>query len=456
MSRRAVQVLVLVAWVMGGVLSLPAFAQPETGQMSLPQVRVLALQAAQAQDWATADALSSALLRDNPDDADALLVRALVARAAGDLDASAAAGRRSYELSTNPALKFEAAILVADVLNRQEKYTRSQIWLRRADQTAVRPEQKQLAANAYRSVSARNPLAVQLRFGARPTNNANNGAETTIIEIGGLPFVLDPSGQQLGGFEVSGGLSFSYRLDQGQRHRRDLVGELSARKIWLDSEAATLAPGVRSSDFDYAAAIVGVRERRLIWDDLGPTDITGLFGQSWYGGDALARWGELRLGQSVRRNDTSAFNFGTVLRSEKRLDDDINSSHALSLSAGYAGRLENGGFSVSATFKNVWSDSGTVDLFSTTLSARRAFDTIGSVRPTLHGSVEQRIYHKFATAPGGREDVSASIGLDVTWPGISYYGFSPQLELRARRTFSNVDIYDRNEYSAGLTAVSRF
>ncbi|MBT8459910.1 MAG: DUF560 domain-containing protein, partial [Boseongicola sp.] len=118
---------------------------------------------------------------------------------------------------------------------------------------------------------------------------------------------------------------------------------------------------------------------------------------------------------------------------------------------------ENGGsFGVGATLKNVWSDSGTVDLASVALRANRTFDQIGVVRPRLTASVEQRNFHKFNSVAGGRDDTTVSFGINVTFPEVSYFGFFPEASLQARRTMSTVDIYDRNEYSFGLTAVSRF
>ena len=71
---------------------------------------------------------------------------------------------------------------------------------------------------------------------------------------------------------------------------------------------------------------------RVIWPELGVSRVTGLIGQSWYGGDALARWGEVQVSQVVRQGDAAQLTFGSVVRAEKRLDDDINSNRSLSLS----------------------------------------------------------------------------------------------------------------------------
>jgi tetratricopeptide (TPR) repeat protein len=425
--------------------------------LSTAQARAIARQALAEGKLQIADTLSVALLAQNPEDAEALMIRALVLRAAGQLDGAREASAAAWRHAEAPALRFEAAMLTADLLARQEKFSRAQFWLRRADQAAPDDVRRDAAARAYATVRQRNPLQASLRFSLKPSNNVNNGAETLVIDIGGLPFRLDSSGQQLGGWEASAGLSFGYRLSESRTARTDVLGDIFFRKVWLDSEAAVLAPAARDSDYDYAAVVTGIRHQRMIWPDLGVSTITGVIGQSWYGGDQLARWIEMQLGQDVRRSETSALRFGFRARVEKRLDDDINDSRSLGLSAEYLRSLERGGgYSLGARVQNIWSDSATVDSLVLGLSASRTFSPIGPVQPRISLSAENRDYQKWAATAGGREDRTLSVQLDATWPEISYYGFVPQATLLARRTWSDVDIYDRNEFSLGLTMVSRF
>ena len=200
-----------------------------------------------------------------------------------------------------------------------------------------------------------------------------------------------------------------------------------------------------------------MRHQRLIWAELGPSSITGVVGQSWYGGNALARWGEIQLGQTFRRSEDSAFRLGLQTRVEKRLDDGINDSRSVALSAEYGRNLgDPGGYSLGAIVRSTWSDSATVDSLSFGVSAIRSFGRMGAVEPRIALSAETRDYRKWTVTPGGREDQTLSLSLDLRWPEVSYYGFVPQATLSARKTWSDVDIYDRNELSLGLTAVSRF
>ena len=278
-----------------------------------------------------------------------------------------------------------------------------------------------------------------------------------MIEIGGLPFTLDDGSQQLGGYEATIGASASYRLSVDNAHRRDILGEVFGKKVWLNSEAKEAAPGIKGSDFDYGALIFGLRETRLIWPDLGPSQATALLGQSWSGGQRQAHWLELRGSQVVRQTDNRQLRFGANLREEKRNEDPINDARSLGVSGEWIlTGTENQRTTLGLAVTNISSDSATVDSLSYRFSASHSFGLVGQVRPRLSGSLETRDYQKWSATAGGRQDDTLSVKLDVVFPNASFYGFVPQAGLGARRVWSNVDIYDRNALSLSLTAVSRF
>ena len=204
------RVLTAVA-LLAALASCPAFADGHALTLNEADARETARQALNSGDHRISDAIASALLERNPEDADAWMIRALSLRGLGQLDEARATAMQAWQYGDQLLLRYEAAYLVADILARQERYSRSQFWLRRADQVAPDDARRQLVARAFASVRKRNPLQVQLRFSLKPSNNVNNGAETTVIEIGGLPFRLDDSGVQLGGWEGAAGLSFGYR-----------------------------------------------------------------------------------------------------------------------------------------------------------------------------------------------------------------------------------------------------
>ena len=108
------------------------------------------------------------------------------------------------------------------------------------------------------------------------------------------------------------------------------------------------------------------------------------------------------------------------------------------------------------TLRNVWSDSGTVDEFATVLRADRRFTRIGPVLPSVRVRLANRNFHKFTATIDGRGDQLMTLEATAILPDVTFYGFVPQGSVRLRRTWSNVDIYDREEFSFALTAISRF
>jgi hypothetical protein len=217
------------------------------------------------------------------------------------------------------------------------------------------------------------------------------------------------------------------------------------------------APGVSGSDFDYGAVIGGVRQTRLIWPDLGPSQFTALFGQSWSGRHKQAYWGELRFSQLVNQTDRKAMRFGATFRDERRNGDAFSDNRALGLSVEWLRSNGNGQqttFGVSA--RDTRSNSATIDSRAYSLSASRSFGRMGTVEPRLTGSISTQDFRKWFSTAGGRRDDSLNLKVDVVFPEQSLYGFVPQLTVSGRRVWSNVDIYDRNAVSLSFTAVSRF
>ena len=357
---RSVAAGLLVALVSAAFVS-PTNAQDHSpglpGERGVKQASRSGLQALSEGRPELANEISTAILARNPEDAEALFVRALLLKAVNLPDAARDASAAAWRHAKTPALKFDAAMLTADILSGQGYFTRAQFWLRRADQAAFDDARRQAVSAAFRSVRRKNPLQVTLRFSVRPSNNVNNGADTEIIDIGGLPFRIDASGRQFGGWIAETGVSLRYRLASTPKARTDFLGELAFRKVWLETGVAELAPEVRNSDYDYGVVAAGFRHQRLIWPKLGPSAVTAIAGQSWYGGAALSRWSELQLLQSVTLTRTSALRFGISGRAEKRLDESINSSTSLKASVDYLEALgTSGGYSLGLWIRNYWSD----------------------------------------------------------------------------------------------------
>ena len=121
-------------------------------------------------------------------------------------------------------------------------------------------------------------------------------------------------------------------------------------------------------------------------------------------------------------------------------------------------RLLEGGniFAFGASVNNTTSDSASIDNLAVRLFARRSFSQVGAVQPSLLVSATTQDFSEFLIGVDGRRDNTLNLRLDFTFPDISYFGFVPQATIEARRVFSDLDAFERQAVSVGLTAVSRF
>jgi hypothetical protein len=79
-------------------------------------------------------------------------------RALGQLDEARAAAMEAWRHTDHPPLRYEAAYIAADILARHEKYSRSQFWLRRADQATPDYARRQVA-RAFADVRKKEPAS---------------------------------------------------------------------------------------------------------------------------------------------------------------------------------------------------------------------------------------------------------------------------------------------------------
>lgn len=419
-------------------------------------LRIQARQALQAGDFQTALVQTSRVLAINPDEPVSLMIRAVALRGLGRFSESVDAAAAAYSASDDDALRFEAALLAGELNARLERFTRSQIWLRRADQLAP-PQLRPQVAAAYRQVTAQNPLSFNLTFGITPSDNVNNGSETLLIPLGGGAAFLDDSSQALGGTEVSLGGTLAYRLSATETTRTDLLADFAGTKVYLDSEAETLAPSAEDSDFDFAAIVVGLRHRRLFFPQVGATEGTILAGRSWRGGGGQAIWREISLRQFVVRGDRNTLTFGTRLRNETRDDDPISENNTFGVSVDWTRLLDAGTtFSLGGSISKTNSASLSLDNTAVRIYGSRSFQQVGVVQPNLTISAQSQNFSRFTTGVIGRSDNTLDLRLDFTFPDVSYFGFVPQATVEARRVWSDLDAFERKAFSVGLTAVSRF
>ena len=126
-------------------------------EMSLADARVLATQAVVAGEFDLARELADQLLAANPDDRDALLVRAALETQAGDPDIGWAAGARAWRLANTPADRDEAARVTALAAANGDRCTLSGLWLRIALTSDPDDAARAQTITDARSIARRNP-----------------------------------------------------------------------------------------------------------------------------------------------------------------------------------------------------------------------------------------------------------------------------------------------------------
>ena len=99
------------------------------------------------------------------------------------------------------------------------------------------------------------------------------------------------------------------------------------------------------------------------------------------------------------------------------------------------------------------SETGSEDVTSEN-SALRVQLSYALGRPVLGANVsfslsgETRAYPVSVYDPAGRQDMTVAAGISMTFPDISFYGFSPTVTLESSRTDSNISLFDRE--SSGI------
>lgn len=433
---------------------LVASAHAESTNLSIDEARLVARRAALAGDLQTAEAVALSLLARDPTDAEALLAIAIIERQRGDNDASAKAGQKAFRQSDIPALKFDAAMLVADAAARQKRFTRSQIWLRRADHVAPDEQRRRLAARSYRQIKARNPLQVQLTFAVNPSDNINNGtndSEQLSTWNGEAP---------LEGVEAAVSAAVSYRLSEDAKQRTEALGQFYFRKAFIsESELDKVRSPtnvVEAEDFDYGLLYVGLQHSRRFTPDMGMSRASIRLGHTYYRQNSYANIVDMSLSQDFELRDDLVLRFGAGVRDETRLEAEIASSTTASVSVTAFGRRESGSWSFGTTFKDISSDSPGVVGQSIEGRLRYAWSAqvLPMATPDVQFSLRGREYPDFFL--GERRDTTARASIGLTFDDVRTYGFVPRVEVSYSQTDSNQDAFDSQTSGLGFSLVSRF
>jgi len=370
--RRACAALALVV---GGLLS-PAFAQSQDVTLSPGEVRAIAAQNVVNGNPVVGYQLADALLRRDPNDVEALVIRARAARDLGRTTEAVETARRAWQGASNSNERFGASMVMAQALSTSGARTRAQLWLRRAAQNAPNDALKNAAVRDFQYVRRANPWAFELSGSVSPNSNINNGSQRESTRLFDLPFEFQLSGaaRALSGIQYSYGVAARYRLAESARSQNDLLFRLNHQTYTMSDEAKRLAPTARGSDFAFSSFAASYIRRGFSSADKSlPNQLEFTVGRTLYGLDPFMDYARLSFTQNyVVEPGTYLFAGASYEHQKSRsLRADVNIS---GVNGGMRLRAPNGDAVTLAVFSK-WSDSAdaNLDYHQVTMSARYAF-----------------------------------------------------------------------------------
>ncbi len=442
--------LAAALWLGASAMAAPVEIGPDA-------MRRLAAEALAAGQVETAQALTRALLTRDPEDATALILAAEAAVRAKDWAGAARLAAAAHGRVEGPA-RFRAARLAAFALTQQGRFTRAQIWLRRASPDAPDPAARAGLAADYRAVAARNPLALRLGFGVAPSSNVNGGSRSETLSLPGLPVELELSGaaRALSGTAVTGSAGARYGIAAPALPGPAWINlQAEGRGYRLSDSARRQAPEARGADFAQAALLLGLTQR--FERPEMPIDLSVEVARHWYGGDPYVDTLRFGLARPLLRRPRARLDLALAAQYSDRLDTGTD-WWTPTLRLGWSMRLDNAdGLGLSARLRRQTGDAP--DLAHDGLTLGIDYDVARPLGPARLGfgiEAEWRDYPESRYSLAGRQDAELRLEGRVALPGQERYGFYPEIGIETRRSWSDVDLFDEEAGTLSLGLRSAF
>lgn len=449
-----------VAWAAAWVFGLGGVCSATPNALTLAQADALAAQAlAQGQPRLAYD-LGTGLLQANPRNPRAHYYQALALAQAQAYGAAGEKAALAYRHAETDTQRFQAANLAAELNFADDRLTGSQFWLRRAVDHAPDAVARAQTVTAFQNVRARNPLRFDFRFSATPSDNVNNGSNSPLNVIDGVPVVgtLSPSAQALSGFITTAQVSASYRLAKSDTQETRARARVNARRVDISDPV----PGLSGSDLSSTVAELGLSHYlrgatpAVTWK----FDIDG--GRVWYGGDPLYDFARLGATRHHRLGDRLLLGFGGFVEDQR---DEAARGADSTVASGFASlavSLE-GGAQIGFQLQYRYTDSNGINRASdqwTGIASYQMGREIGPASLEFSLGLSQLDYASyqvgFIAVPGGRDDKSVFGSVTATFNSWGYMGFVPTLSVTSERSDSNISRFDVEETSITLGIRSEF
>ena len=458
--RRALKILLLGMNLIAGSLG-HADTAPSV-ELSIAQARTLAARALRQRDFATAIHLARGLLQADPEDAIAYVILAQAHGALGQAELSRKAAHYAYRFADTPDDRFLAGQMVARAAVQDSRFSLAQFWLRRTAIDARTSAQKEGLAKDYKALRQLNPWSLRIQAGLRPSSNVNNGSESALQIIEGVPVTGQLSGaaQALAGLIATLDVQTGYRLRANEKSLTQLGLRLYTKHVALSSGAQAQAPGARNADFSSHFAETSLHHAWRAGS--GQASARLAVGQSWYGRNPTYRFARVSLQRGWSLGEESWLSLSGSAGEREGVSSTRFDATALMLSLRAGWDLANGDSidfalgvrDTDATFFNDTSQSVSVR------TGYRLGKPVGPAQIDLGvtlGYSDYPVYRSgFILVPGGRQDRSLYADINMTFEDWDYAGFAPSLRIRAGRTLSNDSRFKTRELSVSLGIESNF
>jgi len=445
----------------------------DRGEISLEQARQLAIYALQNGDPGLAIQVSRGLLQADPRDPLAYFVIAQAHAGLNQPNLGRRAAARAYRYTKDDGSRFQAAQLAAKMAYQEGKPSLAQVWLRRTALYAPGETEERAVARDYRALRAINPMSFRLRLDARPSNNVNNGSDTALNIIDGIPDggTTPVAGRALSGVIGSVDLAGTYRLRGDKGSSTTLGGRLYIQRVALSNAARDLlasVPGpVRVGNSNFASTYGEISLRHVFAvgeaDKDGTAVVELAVGESWYAQERSYRFTRLQ-GERRWRTGQGRTQITLLAQAEDRSKAryGANDARILGLGAKVQRKLDSGdsvGVTLALRDTDAVDNNGTF----TSVSMRANYSFARSVGPAklstglVLGYSDYPVYNlTFPPRPVPRTDKSIYADVSLFFDRYDYAGFAPLLRIRAGKKFSNFSRFESRELSVSLSVQSKF
>lgn len=435
----------------------PTVGGAEVVDLTLPQARVVAQAAYIQGDAALAFALATRLVENDAQDAQALLI---IAAAAPDLGFAAQgrlAGKQAWRATRDPTLRYEIARFTARAALAEGRPQVAQFWLRRAADYATTPEVFSRNAADVRNLRDTTRLRYALDLSVSPSDNLNNGATGGLLTIDDW-FTVGPlsvDAQALSGVRTVAQAQVTYAMGETGRTVIGLRGYASLNTLSATARASVNG-AITGSDLNMVQLEATLAQDARLPAGNWPVQFTSAVGTSWAGGQSLGTHARIEAVMPLSKTAPTRLTLSAEVQSQttaaiRGVAAGIDGQQDVTSGQIYwrLGVRRADGPRVNDDYQQVSSDLALTfgqPVGPVSLSLRAA----GSIRDYAAYSLA------FANVTGGRQDRTASLGIDAVFQDLSIMGYAPRISLTARATDSNISRFTTRELGLTIGIQSQF